>query len=285
MNKLKRICKVCVLLLVFTMVSPSVLPMSNVAVAQAATIKLSKKELTLEIGKTKTLKVSGTTKKVIWSTSKKSVATVSKSGKVTAKKAGKATITATIDKKEYTCKVIVKEVEIVNPYITAAPFDAQEFTFAKINYIIPKDWTKNVVAEQGNNIILLMHPTSVDATKGYSNISLTIQEINTVKPKYSEAKEYFAGIITEEFIVSQLAQSGLEVTLSDFKTSDYETPHGTAFKTEYKAAYEGGALTQVLYDLYLDNYFVEITITDIADGTPQLNIIGEYLLNSLQVTK
>ncbi|MBR1910128.1 MAG: Ig-like domain-containing protein [Lachnospiraceae bacterium] len=81
--------------------------------ADAATkkVKISASKLTLTVGQKKTLTVKKGSKKVKgvkWKTSNKKVATVS-SGKVTAKKAGKATITATVSKKKYTCKVTVKE--------------------------------------------------------------------------------------------------------------------------------------------------------------------------------
>jgi len=286
MRKLKKFFKVCVFVLVLSMVSPSVLPISSVAVAQAATIKLSKKNLTLEIGKSATLKVIGAKQAVTWTTSKKTVATVSKAGKVIAKKAGTATITATVNKKKYTCKVTVKKAIVVNPYVTDAPFDAQEVKAGKINLIIPKDWTKSVLAEQGNSAMLLFYPASADKTVGTSNVNIVIQETGTPKSDYSITKEYFEGETTQEKVISGLAQSGIKATLSDYKTSDYESTLGTAFKVEYKAVSDNGSFAQVIYGLSIDNYIVQVTITDIADNvTPDVTSVGEYLLNTLQVTK
>ena len=77
--------------------------------ASAASVKLSKKKLTLFVGKAYTLSVSGTSKKVKWSSSKKSVATVTSKGKIKAKKKGTAVITAKIGKKKLKCKVTVKQ--------------------------------------------------------------------------------------------------------------------------------------------------------------------------------
>ena len=74
----------------------------------AATVKLNKKTVTLEVGKTTTLKVTGTKKKVTWSSSNKKVATVTKKGKVSAKKKGTATIYAKVNSKKLKCKVTVK---------------------------------------------------------------------------------------------------------------------------------------------------------------------------------
>lgn len=76
---------------------------------QAAKVKLNKTKATLYVEKTITLKVTGTTAKVTWKSNNKKVATVSSKGKVTAKKAGTATITARVQKKNYKCKITVKE--------------------------------------------------------------------------------------------------------------------------------------------------------------------------------
>ena len=100
-----RNCKKMVSLLLMVILVLSVTPSNN---ADAASIKLNKKSITITKGKTYTLKVKGTKKKAKWSSSKKSVATVSKKGKVTGKKRGSATITAKIGKKKYKCKVTVK---------------------------------------------------------------------------------------------------------------------------------------------------------------------------------
>ena len=74
----------------------------------SAAVKISKKSVTLIKGQTTTLKITGTKNKVTWSSSKKNVATVSTKGKITAKAKGTATITASIGKKKYTCKIKVE---------------------------------------------------------------------------------------------------------------------------------------------------------------------------------
>ena len=88
-------------------IAPSVFPQMTNTV-EAASIKLNKSKVTLELGKSMTLKVSGTKKKVTWSTSKKAVATVNKSGKVVANKTGTTVISAKVDKKTLKCTVVVK---------------------------------------------------------------------------------------------------------------------------------------------------------------------------------
>lgn len=77
--------------------------------ASAADTGLNKTKLALTVGQTSTLKVTGASTGVKWSSSNTKVATVSKTGKVKAKKAGTATITATVNKQKYTCKVTVSK--------------------------------------------------------------------------------------------------------------------------------------------------------------------------------
>ena len=83
-----------------------------------STVRLNKKSTTIQVGKTVQLKINGTKKKVSWSSSNKKVATVTNKGKVKGIKAGKATITAKVEKKKLSCKVVVKN-NIVKP--TATP--------------------------------------------------------------------------------------------------------------------------------------------------------------------
>ncbi len=283
MKQFKNFCRLFAIMMVLTIVSPSVLPVNSIAVAEAATIKLSKKEITLETGKSLTLKVTGSKQKVTWSSNKKTVATVSSTSKVTAKEAGTAVITATVNKKKYTCKVTVKAaVAAVNPFITNAPFDAQELKFNKVSYIIPKEWIKDIAVEQGNNTLLIIHPKMDDPTKGCSNISFVINQTDQPKSDSSVLKS----TITEDFIKQKLAQSNASAELTNFKQSDYEAALGTALMTEYNVTYNGIAMKQVIYDLIIDNYLFEVTVTDIGDGvTPDVNIAGEYLLNTISVAK
>lgn len=81
---------------------------ADIRPAQAA-VKLNASAVNLCVGDTYQLKVTGTTKKVTWKSSKTSVAKVSSKGLVTAKGKGNATITATVSKKDYKCKVKVNK--------------------------------------------------------------------------------------------------------------------------------------------------------------------------------
>ena len=94
--------------------------------ASAATVKISSKKKTVEVGTTFTLKVKGAKKKYTWTSSDPSIAKVKtkkgKSTKIVAVSAGKATITATLKDTTFKCVVTVKEVE-AEPIGTTDPTD------------------------------------------------------------------------------------------------------------------------------------------------------------------
>ncbi|HHV09884.1 MAG TPA: Ig domain-containing protein [Clostridiales bacterium] len=289
MKRLSKFFKVCALALTLAVVAPSIAPANTVAAAQAATkkaaatVKLNKSKLTLTVGDTAKLTVSGTKSKVTWATSKKTVATVDKTGKVTAVKAGAATITATVNKKKYTCKVTVKAQD---PKIAKAPFKAQEVVFGDLKGVLPKDWENQVLVNAEGTYSSAAYPKSADLTATVSGVQLLVQYNGLPKMEYSEVKDYFTTYITEELINSQLAAQGLEITVTDFKTSDFESSLGTAFKTEYKIEVEGMVVSQAIYDVYIDNYLIQVSVSDMAGNTtPDAYTVGEYLLNTLEVVK
>lgn len=86
---------------------------SDVALA-AKKPSISKKNVTITVGKKKTIKVKNASKTVKWSTNKKNIVTVKASGKKKATAAlkgvakGTATVTAKVGTKKLTCKVTVK---------------------------------------------------------------------------------------------------------------------------------------------------------------------------------
>ena len=146
MKNFKKI--IMVLVLVATIVAPTVLPSTNlVAVAEAATVKLNKTSLTLDVGKTVQLKVTGTKSAVKWKSSNTAVATVSSKGNVTAKAAGKANITATVSKKTYTCKVKVKEVK------KAETVDKSDKSVKSgdVTFVYPYNYVANAYTTKGDD--------------------------------------------------------------------------------------------------------------------------------------
>jgi hypothetical protein len=247
-------------MMVLTLLSPAILPLQPAAVAEAATVKLNKKTLTLEVGKSATLKITGTKSKVTWTTSNKKVATVSSAGKVTGKKDGKATITATVNKKKYTCAVTVKK-----PAVT---FKTQEATLGKIKIKYPDNWTNMVLSENGNDVMSMLYPSSANAMSGVSNIAIVISETGEAQPDFSEVKEYLESAYSEEALEEQLNLS-FDAAISDIKTGEFKAALGTAFVMEYTVNYTvqnvDGTMAQSIYALFIDNYMFVLTTTDIGD--------------------
>lgn len=98
-----------VFVLMLVMAFTAIVPMS----AEAASVKISNKSVTIYSGDSVSLSMTGTgSKKVTWKTSNKKVATISsfsgKLVKVTGKAKGTATIQAMVGSKSYSCKVTVK---------------------------------------------------------------------------------------------------------------------------------------------------------------------------------
>ena len=74
----------------------------------AKKIAISRSSAAVVKGYSVTLSLVGTTKKPVWSSADENIATVTKKGVVTGKKIGSTTITATLGKSVYKCKVTVK---------------------------------------------------------------------------------------------------------------------------------------------------------------------------------
>lgn len=144
---------------------------------------ISKKELTLEKGKTSTLSIKSTTQKVTWSSSNTSVATVSSSGKVTAKKAGTAKIYGVVGNVRFTCDVTVKSTPTAAEYMKQLKAAINKST--KINddgnhYLVKtstngttKVWYY-VIYERGKDRLKFTFKRKDSATKAYAYISMYI---------------------------------------------------------------------------------------------------------------
>lgn len=105
MNSLRKKTWKCVLAALFFVLLVSGV---NIQPVQAA-VKLSDSSVNLCVGDTMKLALSGTSKKAAWKSSKSSVVKVSSKGSIRAVSKGNATITATVNKKSYKCKVKVNK--------------------------------------------------------------------------------------------------------------------------------------------------------------------------------
>jgi len=280
-------------MLAITFIAPAIYPsMGNVAVAQAATIKINKKSLTLEVGQSKTLKITGTKKKGTWSSSKKSVATVSSKGKVTAKSKGTATITATVSGKKYTCKVTVKEA--VNPYLKDAPFEAKELKVDKISFVIPKNWVTSELSETENAMFGLiseeMNQEEIDSNYTLltpentilgSSVLLSIVSTNEKAPDYEDAKEFFNLYLSEDYLKSLIQDVGFGLKVENFKEDEFKTDLSTVFTKSFQLnlGYFNLKTDFKLYCLFIDNYFIAVMTTDAENLN--LDSAAEYMMKSV----
>lgn len=125
-------------------------------------MKLSKEKLTMTPGQSQKIKLMGAKKKVTWKSSNSKVASV-KNGRIKAKNIGKATITATVEKKKYKCKVTVKagSIPVESLYLDEYSISIPEGTSKTIGYsIYPSNATNQTVKWSISNEAV----ATVDAT-------------------------------------------------------------------------------------------------------------------------
>lgn len=101
--------RVFALILTFILIGTTVTGQLQYGAAAATkqNISINLTNIVMRRGQSRQLKITGTTRAVKWKTSNKSVAAVNSKGKITARKSGTATITATVNKKKYSCRVTV----------------------------------------------------------------------------------------------------------------------------------------------------------------------------------
>jgi len=155
------------------MVALTVVPMNK---AEAATVSISKSTATIWVNNYVTLNMDGTKVAATWKSSDTKIATVSTTGNVVGIKAGTATITATLSKKNYTCKVTVKQetstkaldnlisdIEknknsesackvLTDEYVTIPYSSISTYTFVDVNWDGVKDllvWASGVYYDEG----------------------------------------------------------------------------------------------------------------------------------------
>lgn len=285
MNQIKRIAKMLSIVLILSMAVQLALPGFFTTTATAATIAISPKKLTLEVGKTKVLKVTGTKVKATWKSSDAKIAAVSKTGLVTAKKAGKATITATVNKKAYTCSVTVKDVKVKNPLVDAAPFKAQGVTSGNVSYIFPSSWNKYEGSASGLTQIFLSPETMTSSTDDQTPYIL-LYLADLAAPSDADTLAAYYKEFTADTIVSQFAQSGMDVTVNNFTLTNYATDLGIGYLTSFDYTYQGLTVKRNIYDIYTDKTLIKVMVSDPGKTTtPDLNQAADYLLKTIQISK
>jgi hypothetical protein len=201
MNTFKKVCSTIVIALILSLVLPTIFSFSNVQTVNAASIKLNVKSATLTEGETLQLKLLGTTKKPVWKTSNKKVATIDKYGLVEAQSEGTAKITATINRKIYTCSITVE----------ADPYNSSGYEPDFSAYIVQGEDSKSYV------LLLVVQNNGDEAiTFNFDGYVLNTESEDTSSPVNlfdSEDKEY---TLIDEVIV----ESGEEAYIW-YRNEDY----------------------------------------------------------------
>jgi Bacterial surface proteins containing Ig-like domains len=275
MKNSKRIVAV-ILLFVFIFTIADIPAISNPVTAQAATLKISKKTLVVEVGKTATLKVSGTKSAVKWTTSDASIATVTSKGKVSGISKGTAKITAAVAGKKLICDVTVT----LNPYLADAPFKAQEVQILNVDFVMPVDWNGQLGKPSGTGIVAQLAPTD---TSLKSKIAINVTMLGDKVPEYAEAKKQFTSVLTEDFFKKTWASLGTDLTTSNFTQEDFTVPYGTALRTGVAIKAGDTAINEVVYDFIIGSYYIEVAALDYDN----LNLadITDYMIKSIMVTQ
>ncbi len=196
----KTIVSMLLMLLVCFSISPKIPVSTPILITAQAEVAINASKKTMCKGDTYKLKINGTTKKVTWKSSNKSVAVVDANGKVTAKKKGTATITGTIGKNNYTCKVTVNN-SMVKPRKTTV---AVNVTKTVTVWVDTKNLTQMACTVSNDNIKCTWGDWKSDACplkiKGvipgtttvevYNTNEKSAKSIITVKIKPAEATAY-----------------------------------------------------------------------------------------------
>lgn len=219
----------------------------NVAVAEAATVKISEKKVTLLVGTSTTLKVTGTKSKVTWKTSNKAVATVSAKGVVTAKEVGTAKITATVNKKKYTCTVKVVP-------------EAQEVQIGGLGFLLP-----GIYEVSGDEVAAGQYKAEMKMPDSLSGITIIINETGTDGASYEDVAAQFENLNVEYLQASFDAKYGAGKTaVSDLNAFTYEAETGIkAFAYSFMLATEKAEARMISYNLSIDGYYIEVISKDV----------------------
>lgn len=132
--------------------------------------KLSKKSVSVYVGKNTTLKVSGTKQKVSWNSSNRKIASVSNKGVVKGLKKGTATITAKVGNKKYNCKVTVKiksvPVNKININKKSISLEVGEKVTLKATVSPSNATNKKIIWSSSNSSVVSVNSKGVVTAKG-----------------------------------------------------------------------------------------------------------------------
>lgn len=260
---------VVALIMVFAMIASITLPISGTyAIANAATVSISKKTLKLDIGQTATLKINGTKSKVTWKSSDNKIATVTSKGLVLGYSSGNATITATVSKKKYFCKVTVNLPS--NPYQSNA--DWQEIAIDKLSLVIPSSCAYETTEDPAGYF-----STKVTFDDPGQQFLINVTYTGQPAVDFADLKAYYDENMSEDIAAAYVEKSGK--TISNYKTYEFDSTIGRVYAFSYNMTGGSTTIFDVVYEASVDNYLIEISSMDATESS--LFDIAEWTLSSI----
>jgi len=169
MKKWKKILISLITVFVLTMfpAESAILP-GTVCVTEAAP-RISSSKLTMIKGQSRTLKITGLKKrqKITWKSSNSKIVAVNKAGKLQAKAKGSATITGTVSKRKYTCKVTVHAPKLNKTAVTLKVDQTYQLKLSGTN--------QKITWKSSNSKIVTVNKTGKLFAKSAGNATITAQ--------------------------------------------------------------------------------------------------------------
>ena len=169
MKKWKKILISLITVFVLAMLpaESAILP-GTVCVTEAAP-RISSSKLTMIKGQSRTLKITGLKKgqKITWKSSNSKIVAVNKAGKLQAKAKGSATITGTVSKRKYTCKVTVHAPKLNKTAVTLKVGQTYQLKLSGTN--------QKITWKSSNSKIVTVNKTGKLFAKSAGNATITAQ--------------------------------------------------------------------------------------------------------------
>lgn len=169
MKKWKKILISLITVFVLAMLpaESAILP-GTVCVTEAAP-RISSSKLTMIKGQSRTLKITGLKKgqKITWKSSNSKIVAVNKAGKLQAKAKGSATITGTVSKRKYTCKVTVQAPKLNKTSVTLKTGQTYQLKLSGTN--------QKITWKSSNSKIVTVNKTGRLFAKSAGNATITAQ--------------------------------------------------------------------------------------------------------------
>ena len=273
---MKKILLSIFIVLSFIFVLPVAVPtFYNSYTVEAASVKINKKKLTMNVKEKYTLKIKGTSKKAKWSTSNKKIATINSKGKITAKKKGNVTITAKVGSKKYKCKVKVEKPKLNQTNLSL--FLKEGYTLKLKGSSQTKKWSSSnseIVSVNNGIITALKKGTAtikVKAGKTTYKCTVTVKTYeNNISISYIPLKYSVIAILTNNSSVALSAsptmvfyneKGAMQSTTSDFNfciepnstvTMEFSSYNSSTYESQTYGSYKLN-LGEVLKSYY-NNY-------------------------------